>query len=354
MAESDSKKWLLLIHQIPPKPNALRVKIWRRLQHVGAVAIKQSVYAMPLSEQSREDLSWILKEIVEGGGDGSISEARFLEGLTDEQVVALFQNARRSDYEKVIQEARQLLTDWSSPGGSPQDPAITGQAQVYKLRQRLDEVAAIDFFQASERGTAEILLKDLASRASRKPLVACAAREGLDNLEGKTWVTRKNIFVDRIAGGWLIRRFVDKEAVFKFVQSPHYVPEPGEIRFDMFDGEFTHEGDRCTFEVMVQRLRLQDRALSPMAEMVHDIDLKDAKYNRKETAGFNALLSGMGPLSRRIRIAWRKDSDCLRAFLPTSRDKKGSSAFPERANAHTARNARNGIITTAMAGVVWK
>ncbi len=88
MTTIDPKKWLLLIHQIPPKPNALRVKIWRRLQQVGAVAIKQSVYAMPFSEQSREDLSWTLKEIIEGGGDGSISEVRFMEGLTDEQVVA--------------------------------------------------------------------------------------------------------------------------------------------------------------------------------------------------------------------------------------------------------------------------
>ncbi len=121
MISIDSKKWLLLIHQIPPKPNALRVKIWRRLQQVGAVAIKQSVYAMPLSEQSREDLSWTLKEIVEGGGDGSISEARFVEGLADEQVVALFQNARKSDYEKIIPgrppfACRLVLRTERSPG----------------------------------------------------------------------------------------------------------------------------------------------------------------------------------------------------------------------------------------------
>jgi hypothetical protein len=90
-----SGKWLLLVHQIPPKPDSLRMKIWRRLQQVGSVAIKQSVYAMPFSDQSREDLSWILREIIEGGGDGSIIEARFVEGLTDKQVVSLFQNARK-------------------------------------------------------------------------------------------------------------------------------------------------------------------------------------------------------------------------------------------------------------------
>lgn len=293
MIGNKSKKWLLLIHQIPPKPNALRVKIWRRLQHVGAVAIKQSVYAMPLSDQSREDLSWILKEIVEGGGDGSISEARFLEGLGDEQVIALFQNARKPDYEEIIQEARQLLSDWSSHESDSQDRPPRGLTRAHKLRQRLEEISSIDFFHAPERGTAELLLKELSSQASHQPPVAYAAREGLENLEGKTWVTRKNIFVDRIACCWLIRRFVDKQAVFKVVQSPRYVPEPGEIRFDMFEGEFTHEGDQCTFEVMIQRLRLQDRPLSLMAEVVHDIDLKDSKYNRDEAVGFNALLVGM-------------------------------------------------------------
>lgn len=293
MTRNDQKKWLLLIHQIPPKPNALRVKIWRRLQQVGAVAIKQSVYAMPFSEQSREDLSWILKEIVGGGGDGSISEARFVEGLTDEQVMALFQNARKSDYEKIIQDASLLITEWSSGQNDSQDPAARGPAQVSRLRRRLDEVGAIDFFQAPEWGTAEILIKDLAARLSGQTSAAATVKDGLDNLKGKTWVTRKNLFVDRIACGWLIRRFVDNAAVFKFVDATPYAPAPDEFRFDMFDGEYTHEGDRCSFEVMIQRLQLQDRALVPLAEVVHDIDLKDTKYDRSETDGFNALLTGL-------------------------------------------------------------
>ncbi len=145
MASVEPKKWLLLIHQIPPKPNALRVKIWRRLQQVGAVGIKQSVYVMPLSEQSREDLSWTLKEIVEGGGDGSISEARFVEGLSDEQVLALFHKARKSDYEKLIQDASALLAEWSSGGSDPRDPATKGSGQLSRLQRRLNDIAAIDF-----------------------------------------------------------------------------------------------------------------------------------------------------------------------------------------------------------------
>ena len=287
------KKWLLLIHQIPPKPNALRVKIWRRLQQVGAVAIKPSVYVMPLSEQSREDLSWILREIIEGGGDGSISEARFVEGLTDEQIIALFQSARKSEYKNIIQDANLLLAEWSSGQNDPRDPAVKGPAQVLKLQRRLDDVTAIDFFQAPERGTAEILLTELATRLSGHASTENTAEIKLHNLKGKTWVTRKNLFVDRMACGWLIQRFVDDGAVFKFVSDPQYTPKSNELRYDMFDGEFTHEGDRCTFEVMTQRLQFHDRALVPVAEVVHDIDLKEAKYGRSETDGFNALLTGL-------------------------------------------------------------
>jgi len=293
MTPQQSKKWLLLIHQIPPKPNALRVKIWRRLQHVGAVAIKQSVYVMPFSEQSQEDLSWTLKEIVAGGGDGSIGKVRFAEGLTDEQIIALFQTARKSDYQKIIQDANTLLTDWSAGRIDPQDPAVRGPAQVLKLQRRFDEVTAIDFFQAPERWTAEMLIQDLTARLSGQPSNESAAIHKLDGLRGKTWVTRKNLFVDRIACGWLIRRFVDQSAVFKFVDAEPYTPKPDQIRFDMFDGEYTHEGDRCTFEVMIKRFGLQDRGLVPLAEVIHDIDLKDARYDRAETAGFYALLTGL-------------------------------------------------------------
>ncbi len=286
-------KWFVLIHQIPPKPDALRVKIWRRLQQIGAVAIKQSVYVMPFSEQSREDLSWTLKEIIEGGGDGSISELRFVEGLTDEQVISQFQNARKSDFEKIIQNANHLLAEWSSGNIDPKDPSTKANAQVQKLQRQYDSIAAIDFFKAPERGTAKLLISDLAARSSGDVTDAVAPTEELTGLKGKVWVTRKNLFVDRIACGWLIRRFVDDTAIFKYVDSDTYTPSKGEIRFDMFEGEYTHEGDRCTFEVMIKRLVLQDHGLTALAEVIHDIDLKESKYNRGETDGLSALLTGL-------------------------------------------------------------
>lgn len=102
---------------------------------------------------------------------------------------------------------------------------------------------------------------------------------------GRTWVTRTGIKVDRMASAWLIRKFIDPEARFKFVPARDYRPEERELRFDMVEGEFTHEGELCTFEVLVRRFGLADPAVRAVAEIVHDLDLKDVRYGRAEAAG---------------------------------------------------------------------
>jgi hypothetical protein len=101
------------------------------------------------------------------------------------------------------------------------------------------------------------------------------------------------VHVDRISSAWLIRRFIDPDARFRFVAPKGYRPEPGELRFDMFEGEFTHDGDRCTFETLCRHFALRDRGLSAIAEMVHDIDCKDDKFGREETAGFRLVVDGI-------------------------------------------------------------
>lgn len=122
---------------------------------------------------------------------------------------------------------------------------------------------------------------------------ASATGDGTGALTGRVWVTRAGMHVDRIASAWLIRRFIDPQARFKFVPAKGYLPEPGELRFDMFEAEFTHEGDRCTFEVLLMRAGLSDPALAPIAEIVHDIDLKDGKFGREEASGIARLVEGI-------------------------------------------------------------
>ncbi len=295
MDESNKGRWLLLIHQLPPKPDYFRVKIWRRLQRLGAVAIKNSVYVLPKNDQTQEDFQWVLREIVEGSGEASICEASFVDGLSNEQVETLFQADREAEYREVADEARRLAKT-PLPEKQIEDNRRTQiEISLARLKRRLAEIVAIDFFSAPGREAAEGLVSGVETRMhekrSGKQAVNVSAHR--ENLKGKTWVTRKGIHVDRMASAWFVRRFVDANASFKFVSPKGYKPLPNELRFDMFEAEFTHEGDRCTLEVLIARTGLSDPAVDPIAEIVHDIDLKDSKFGRQETPGIDRLIAGI-------------------------------------------------------------
>lgn len=228
-------------------------------------------------------------------GEASLCEARFVEGLSDDQVEDLFKAARAADYDQIVEETRRI-TETLSANLSPEDHRPQTEADMTRLKRRLADVVSIDFFGAPGREVAEGLISGLEARLH--PIgpglrSAAPAKARLEDLSGHTWVTRKGIHVDRMASAWLIRRFIDPEARFKFVPARGYKPEPGELRFDMFEAEFTHEGDRCTFEVVMDQLGLTDRALRPIAEIVHDIDLKDSKFGRQETPGIDRLIAGI-------------------------------------------------------------
>lgn len=286
---------MLLIHQIPPRPAYLRVKVGRHLQRVGAVAIKNSVYALPAGDEAQEDLQWILREVVKGGGDASIVEARFVDGLSDRQVVALFHAAREADYRDLGAQAREVAAGLPKRGPPPDNRRAEAAGQAARLRQRLAEVVAIDFFGAPGREAVDGLVAGLEARMKSETEGRQHANPTMpiEAAQGRTWVTRTGIKVDRMASAWLIRKFIDPKARFKFVPAKGYAPTPRELRFDMFDAEFTHEGDLCTFEVLIQRFGLDDPGLRPLAEIVHDIDLKDARYGREEAAGIGQLVTGI-------------------------------------------------------------
>ncbi len=288
-------RWLLLIHQLPAKPAYTRVKVWRRLQSIGAVAVKNAVYALPATEQTQEDFEWLLKEIGEGSGEALLCEARLIDGLSDQEVRALFNAARDADYEALAKGARALT---ETLGQKPAPVALPdARTQLARWKARAAQIVAIDFFGANGRQTVDGLLsaldaklqEDAVSKSDQSP----TPPKAIENLKGKVWVTRQGVHVDRIATAWLIRRFIDPEARFAFVPAKGYHPAAGELRFDMFEAEFTHEGDRCTFEVLLARTGLNGPALSAIAEIVHDIDLKDSKFGREEAAGIAQLIAGI-------------------------------------------------------------
>jgi hypothetical protein len=281
-----------LIHQIPPRPSYLRVKVGRRLQALGAVPVKNSVYVLPRGDQALEDFQWVRREIVAGRGDASVCEARFVEGLSDAAVEALFNAAREADYENLAREARRLQASLK-PAKRRATDRERASAALLRLRKRLAELAAVDFFGAPGRGTAEGLLAAIEGGLRAGGAASPESATPVGTFKGRTWVTRAGVHVDRIASAWLIRRFIDAEAGFKFVRAQEYTPKAGELRFDMFEAEFTHEGEECTFEVLLRRFGLGDPALRSVAEIVHDVDLKDSRFSRPEAAGLERLIAGM-------------------------------------------------------------
>jgi hypothetical protein len=274
-----SARWYVLIHQLPPEPLYLRAKIRQRLTRVGAVALKNAVYVLPRLEDCLEDLQWIAQEAIAGAGEAFVCEAHFLEEKTEEALVAQFRSEREADYEAITDEARL----WKREGGRELPSRAT------RARRRLQDIARIDFFEAPGRRRAEKAVQDLEA-ATRHSGVGSRRKPG--SYSGRTWVTRRGIHIDRIASAWLIRRFIDRKPRFRFVD-PKEAPRAGELRFDMVGGDFTHEGDRCTFETLVARSGLQDRALADIGEIVHDIDLKDEKFGRPEAAGIERMVTGL-------------------------------------------------------------
>lgn len=164
-----------------------------------------------------------------------------------------------------------------------------------QLRKRMDEIGRIDFFGAHGKQAAEAAINRAKGRMGQHPDVS---GPGVniplpEELRDRVWVTRKHVHVDRIASAWLIRRFIDAEATFKFVDGKDYVAEANELRFDMAGAEFTHEEDRCSFETLVLRTGLDDPALGVIGEMIHELDIADGKYEQPETAGLGAMLGGI-------------------------------------------------------------
>jgi len=292
--EPSTARWLLLIHQLPPSPAYLRVKTGRQLQKVGAVAVKNSVYVLPNTESAAESFAWLSKEITGGGGEATVCESSFVSGMSDEALQALFHEARGKDYSELADEIRAAHKSLGKARHLDDARRAAGTAALARFRRRLAETADLDFFGAPGRETPASLLAAFEERL-RDP----AADEGAQpaapprTIKGGVWVTRKGVHVDRIASAWLIKRFIDADATLKFVPTKGYVPADGELRFDMFEAEYTHEGDRCTFEVLARRFAVADPAVAAIAEVVHDIDVRDGKFGRPETAGVERLVNGI-------------------------------------------------------------
>ncbi|MEW6733602.1 MAG: chromate resistance protein ChrB domain-containing protein [Acidobacteriota bacterium] len=287
--DRNQRSWLLLLHQIPPQPAYFRAKVLRKLSQLGALAIKKSAYVLPMAEATLEDFQWVRREIEEEGGEAWLFHTDVIAGLSDESLREAFRILRKPDYDEQLEIGHRLLNELRS---LPNNETAAYEAEWRKLKRRYEEVRDIDFFDAPGSKEMETIMNTI-DHILHNPQKESKARPNIKDLKGRVWVTRLGVKVDRIASAWLIRRFIDPAAKFIFVDPHTYTHSNQEIRFDMFEGELTHEGDRCTFEVLIDLCDLKDSALRGVAEVVHDIDLKDNKYQRAEAAGVALIIDGI-------------------------------------------------------------
>jgi hypothetical protein len=293
----------LLVHQLPAKPTNLRVRIWRKLQKLGAVSIKNSVYVLPANEKTHEDFQWLKQEIESAGGEAAVFRAGSVAGATDEEIIAAFREARDAEFAIISAELdgltgrvrEQSRAKHLSPGR-----LAAHETELDKLHVELERVISNDFFGAKGRAAAlnsyERCQKVI--RLSQSPSKRSAVKPRKSNMlaiadyQNRRWVTRQNLHIDRLASAWLISQFIDQRPRFYFVSDEETIE--GAIPFDTFGAEFTHQGEDCTFETMLNRFGLTNiKGLRDLSEIVHDIDLKDDKFNRLEAPGVDSIITGL-------------------------------------------------------------
>jgi len=290
----EQPRWLLLGHQLPTRSSNARVKTWRRLQQVGAVPARNSVYVLPNTEQSREDFEWLRSEIVALGGEATVFAADAISAGGTEDIVAVFQRTREQEFRRLKRDIDRLLPPARSQRSRSGAKGRMNSRRARVLRERLMALERIDFFPTAVGAETAASLVAL-EESMQAPTPQLSEREPhLDpaHFQSRRWVTRPRPGVDRMATAWLIRRFVDKDATFAFVE----VPSGPDVPFDMYKGEFSHHGELCTFEVLVDRFRLQNPAVAKVGHIVHDLDMKDTKYNPPEAATIGRMVDGLRAL----------------------------------------------------------
>lgn len=270
--------WLLLTFTLPAKRASDRVKVWRKLQRYGAVPLGNSGYLLPNNPANQERFEWLATAIRKYAGEASVVKVQSIDNLSTPQLVGRFAEARAREYQELIRELQKLSS-------VPRNNRASGR--LSHLRGRFREIVEIDFFKSPLQKRVEELLAraDVSPTPAKEP-----AKVNPREYTGRVWVTRPRPGIDRSASAWLIRRFIDKKAMFIFAPEEH-VPREG-VPFDMFHGGFGHRGEDCTFETLQKSFHIRGHKVSVIAQVIHDADLLDEKFGRKEGFGIDKVLKG--------------------------------------------------------------
>jgi len=303
MKKDNAKKqeWLLFFYSVPSKPVSNRMRIWRMLVKAGAVQFKGAAYILPSSEDHYELFQWLVSSVTAMQGEAAFVRVPGIETMKEDEIVGLFDQQMDKEYLDLGNRLDELENRIGNIGKGV--AAINNkkiEEELQKFVKEFQDMGKIDFFYSKGRKELEKRLKAIASDVSGRNRAESAKRaievikRRIADYQGKTWATRKRPFIDRIASAWLIKGFIDKKAVFGFIDESEVESlEKDTIAFDLVGGEFTHVGDMCTFEVLIKSFGLRDKALGVVAEIVHQLDLQDDKYRNPAAEGLREILDGI-------------------------------------------------------------
>lgn len=281
--------WRLLIVTLPTPSATARMRIWRAIKALGCMPLRDGAYLLPGGGDREEALQGLAQESIRESGSAWLITVQSSGESEDRAYRQLFDRA--DDY-------AELRKAWK---GANRTLALLAPLELTRLRKRLqreyEAVRAIDFFPNETSAEAEAEWLDLRQRiegllSPDEPhdVERQIPRLDRDQFQGRLWATRRRLWVDRVASAWLIRRFIDPEAQFRWLASPSDCPKKA-LGFDFDGATFTHVGDRVTFEMLMASFGLEgDPALARLAAMVHQLDVGGEPV--PEATGFEAVLAG--------------------------------------------------------------
>lgn len=323
-------KWLFLIYHLQTQNSRERVRVWRLIKKIGAVLYRNSVYVLPYSEERLEDFQWLCQQIKDSKGESSIFVSESHDETENQILLSLFERCRAEDYSAVLRSAEELLERIRVEKEKQRlsEPLLKKlMREAKQLSDSFNEIEKIDFFSvplANEvRSMLERIRNHLSFTQTKGESLAPAKSYSRKAFQRKVWATREHIHIDRLCSAWLIRRFIDPQAKFVFALESK-LPK-GAIPYDTFGAEFSHHGDDCTFETLLKSFQLKDRELTAIAEIVHDIDMKDNKFGRPESGGLDAVVRALSAFLKDDQKVLEIGStilDALYAYFSTARQKR--------------------------------
>lgn len=295
----ENMTWLLFFYSVPSKPVSIRMRVWRRLAKSGAIQFKGAVYVLPYNEEHYELFQWLSSEVASMNGEASFVKVETIETIKDSELIALFNLQREKDYYNTgnaLEELERKLENIKK-GAAMQD--LKKLSELFdKYSREFNEVQRVDFFSSNGGNILKQRFEETWDGFKRisgmETKIKTVVPRHAEDYQWRTWVTRKKPFVDRMASAWLVKKFIDKSAVFKFIEEKEKEHiDKRDVLFDIAGGEFTHTGTLCTFETLLGSFNLKDKALKKIAEIVHELDIRDGLHQNPETRGVEEILRGI-------------------------------------------------------------